>query len=226
MNINPRDKICNISIIKVRDFLKKYSNDEIWFKSTISYDLKISAKQSAEVIKELSKLGYIESAGRFKEKEVWKKTLMGSTFSLASAAKPVLRSTAQKHLSLLLKRVEEVNNEPKYLFKVSKVVLFGSYLTDAEKVSDIDIAIKTEWKAEHSKVKGNNKVEVSLKHAEKAENKGRHFSTYFDYLAWPEYEVRLYLKSKSRVISLHSINDSILEQTETKTIFEETIKEI
>lgn len=220
MNINPNDKISDISIIKVRDFLKKYSNDEIWFKSTVSYGLKISEKKSAELIKELTKLGYIESTGRFKEKEAWKKTLMGSTFSLASAAKPVLRSTANKHLALLLKRVEVVNDDPKYLFKVSEVVLFGSYLTDSEKVGDIDIAIKTEWKSEHPKVKGNNKTDVSVKHAEEAESQGRNFGTYLDYLAWPEYEVRLYLKSKSRVISLHSINDLILKQTETKTIFE------
>ena len=61
--------------------------------------------------------------------------------ALSSAAKPITRSTAERKLKEFLERVIEVKKSKYYLYKVSKVVVFGSYLSEKEKINDIDISI-------------------------------------------------------------------------------------
>jgi predicted nucleotidyltransferase len=52
------------------------------------------------------------------------------------------RSKADELLAMLLARVEKVNRDPQYLFGVSKLAVFGSYLTAKEKLGDLDIAVE------------------------------------------------------------------------------------
>jgi hypothetical protein len=220
MRIDAKAKIANIPILKVRDFLKRYCNNDLLLRSTFSYGFNISDRKSSDLIKKLVSLGYIESAGTLQRKKVWKKTLKGSTFSLASAAKPILRQTAEKHLALFLDRVKFINDSPDFLLKIRKVEIFGSYLSEVERLNDVDVAVEIIWKEDHPCVRGKDKSKVALQHAEKAIKNGRHFGIYFELLTWPETQVLLYLKSKSRVISLHSIDDEILNIAEKKTLFE------
>lgn len=41
-----------------------------------------------------------------------------------------------------MKRIEEVRDNPKFLYTVRKVILFGSCLDLSERINDIDIAIE------------------------------------------------------------------------------------
>lgn len=220
MKIDSKDKIANIPILKVRDFLKKYSNNDLLLKSTSSRGLNISDRKSSELINHLLSLEYIESDGMFRREKVWKKTLKGSTFSLASAANPVYRKTAGKHLSLLLERAQFINNSMDFILKIKKIEVFGSYLSEAKRLNDVDVAVELEWKKDHPDVKGKEKTEAALQHAEKPAEKGRNFDTFLDWLTWPERQVILYLKAKSRVISIHTTDDKILDRVEKKTLFE------
>jgi len=77
-----------------------------------------------DVVKALQTEGLIEaSAGG-----AWSVTQAGRTFSVASAARPVTRATAEKALAEFLDRVEQVNRDPYFLGKGIRVVLFGSML--------------------------------------------------------------------------------------------------
>jgi hypothetical protein len=46
------------------------------------------------------------------------------------------------------------------------------------------------------------------------------FSSFLDRLEWPEHEVRLFLKSSSRTLSIHSIHDEILNRVEYRVLFQ------
>ena len=150
---------------------------------------------------------------------MWRKTLKGSTLGLASAAKPVLRKTADSILAKFMERVQIVNSDSNFLVKVKKVLIFGSYLTQSPRINDIDIAVELAWKENHPKIKGKNKAHVAVEHARNAASKGRRFSTYVNELYWPEQEVELFLKARSRTISLHTTEDGILDQVESRLYF-------
>jgi len=60
-----------------------------------------------------------------------------------------------------------------------------------------------------------------LKRIDEALYTGRAFSNFAEQLFWPQTEVKQFLKSRSRSISLHSMEDGVLEQCESKVIFEE-----
>ena len=65
------------------------------------------------------------------------------------------------------------------------------------------------------------KAQLALNLSNIAEKKGKKFSSFIDRLEWPEHEVRLFLKSRSRTLSIHSIHDEILNRVEYRVFFSE-----
>jgi hypothetical protein len=142
MRIDPKDNIAGIPILKIRDFLHKERSFS-WPSEFIATSLKIDDTKVDVLIKKLVQRGYIESDGVRHEEEYWKITQNGITFANATAAKPITKKTAEKVFSEFMERVKSANDNPYYLYKVTSVVLFGSYLSDNPRISDIDVAIKT-----------------------------------------------------------------------------------
>jgi len=74
-------------------------------------------------------------------------TQLARSFGSQTAARPITRQTADHVLSQLLERVNQVNSNEYFLAKVTKVVVLGSYLrTDADRLSDLDIAVELQPK--------------------------------------------------------------------------------
>ena len=68
-------------------------------------------------------------------------TLDGGTYCQASAAPPIFRATAERKLAEFMERVHRVHADEHYLYCVRRVLVFGSFLTDAPKLNDVDLAI-------------------------------------------------------------------------------------
>jgi predicted nucleotidyltransferase len=95
------------------------------------------------------------------------------------------------------------------------VVLFGSYIRDAETVNDIDIAVELAPKIDD--------IELRIKlYAQRRRKCKRRFRNLTDYLGWPMQEVWLYLKSRSRALSLHDFasHQKLLDTIETKVVLD------
>jgi len=221
MRIDPKEQIADVEILKVRDLLRRVNNTDEWEGDFVADRLKISPKKANKLINELNRRGHIESSGIYRQKQFYRKTLKGSALGLASAAKPVKRRTADRIFSEFMDRVRQVNSDPSFLVKVKKVLVFGSYLTDALRINDIDVAVDLTWKENHPMVLNEDKAQLALNLSNIAENNGKQFSSFIDRLEWPEHEVRLFLKSRSRTLSIHSIHDEILNRVECKVFFSE-----
>ena len=221
MRIDPKEQIADVEILKVRKFLRRVDNTDEWADDFVVYRLKISPKKANRLINELNRRGYIEPIRIYRQKQLYRKTLKGSTLGLASAAKPVTRKTANRIFSEFMDRVRQVNSDPSFLVKVKKILVFGSYLTDALRINDIDVAVELTWKENHPLVLNKDKVQLTLNLSNIAEDKGKKFSSFIDRLEWPEHEVRLFLKSRSRTLSIHSIHDEILNRVQYKVFFSE-----
>ena len=221
MRIDSKEQIADVEILKVRDLLRRVNNTDEWEADFVVDRLKISPKKANRLIIELNRRGYIEPIRIYRQKQFYRKTLKGSTLGLASAAKPVTRKTANRIFSEFMDRVRQVNSDPSYLVKVKKVLVFGSYLTDALRINDIDVAVELTWKEDHPLVLNKDKAQLALNLSNIAEKKGKQFHSFIDRLDWPKHEVRLFLKSRSRTLSIHSIHDEILNRVECKVFFSE-----
>ena len=125
--------------------------------------------------------------------------LSTSSFANATAAKPIFRGTAERVLREFIDRVNAVNASKEYAFKIKSAVLFGSMLSCADRLGDIDVAIDLQRRISDS-AKFRQQCD---RRRHLAEEQGRVFSTAFDWATWPKKEVVLQLKARSRSLSLH-----------------------
>jgi predicted nucleotidyltransferase len=146
----------------------------------------------------LLKLGYLveEDKQYPDESQFYKLTTSGKDFARASGAKRVRRETAAQTLEGFMARVAEVNANPRFLVRVTRAVVYGSYVRGEETVGDLDLAVDYE-----SKLTGEKQEETVRKHFEES---GRIARSFLDEYQWPELEVKLFLKSRKRTISLNS----------------------
>lgn len=130
----------------------------------------------------------------------YKLTERGHELTRATAAKPVHRKSGEEAMHGLLERVRIVNQEDRFLFRVTAVVLYGSYLRGAERLADVDVAIEVE-----------RKIEDFEKHHEACwkllEDRGRACRRTGYELEFPRLEVFVFLKHGKRTLSLHPLHD-------------------
>ena len=129
----------------------------------------------------------------------WRVTQLGQSFASATAAKPITRQTAERTLSEFLERVQRVNEDQYFLAKVTKVVLFGSYLrAGVDRLGDVDVAVQLEPKesdTEFARILNEQRVdELAIL--------GRRFDSVLECeLCW-YWETLRFLKSRSHSLAL------------------------
>ncbi len=225
MRIDKDSKIAGLPAMTVRDILRFCGDDfyferfvlaikkrlfksewekEKWGKLTERETATLNKradKIARDALNKLTEMGYFQKVQH--DKNRWERTVSGNALASARAKKPTKKIIADKILADFLTRVREVNNNDYFLYKVVKVVLFGSMLdASTTEVGDIDIAIVLERREPDL----NKFFELHHQRIKEAFTKGRTFQNIVDELSWPQREVRNYLKSRSRLISLHDFN--------------------
>lgn len=217
MRINTGDFLAGQPILLIRDYLRYVQLRDWWTIDFLTDRLNVSESTARKIIKELLKQGYIEESKSFNREKAWVNTIKGNSLAMASAAKPIHRKTADDILLKFMKRVHEVNTSERFAYRVEKVIVFGSYLSDNKRLNDIDLAIKlTSKEKDETKRKQRDQERISI-----AVKAGRNFNSFIDEIFWPMTEVRLFLKNRSRSISLHDTEDPILKQTNYKVLYED-----
>jgi predicted nucleotidyltransferase len=224
MRIDPKETIAGIPILDVRKLLRR-TRTFGFTEEYVKYSLKLSTDQAAQLIDEMASRGLIkedkpedlESMEFEVTERYWENTMAGNRLALATAAKPIKRSTAEKAIKGLLERVEELNSNPHYLWKVDKVIVFGSYLSGLPMINDVDIALEITTKENDLQIHN----ELRDKRIHEAKEGGKKFRSYLEELFWPFNEVVLFLKSRSRTLSLHPVDShkDILKNTAAIEIY-------
>lgn len=190
MRISRNDLIAGLPAIQVRDALRGCKGDGGFYGERLTARLGVSPAEGAVVLDRLVADGYVEPFHG-----AWRTTLAGNALTNANASKPVSRAKAQEHYDAFLARVGEVNSSERFLFGVEQVILFGSFLDPAiDPVGDVDLAVKTA-----KKPMDGDRVKHSLAHAQAS---GRQFGSFIDELGWPETEVWMFLRNRSKVLAL------------------------
>jgi predicted nucleotidyltransferase len=218
MRINPNDSISGINIVIIRYFLRRSGHSERWRAEYASSLLHLSEEQTLDLLTELERMGYIEKDELHYGEQYWHNTVSGNALGGASAAKPYKRRSAEKALKEFMQRVQEVNSNPYYLYKVTRVVLFGSYLTDVPELNDVDVALEIAPKEEDIELRG---LQLE-KRREELEKNGKRFNSVVEWAGAAQTEVWSFLKSRSRVISMHIATKELFDLTGGKVILDET----
>lgn len=190
------------SAMRIRDILcrSRGAFREDWLSDKFRYD----ERRAREIANGMETAGYVRRDRQREQRNNssfpwYSVTDAGRDVTRASAAKRIKRETATKALSEFMKRVQLVNSNPKYLYSVRCVVVFGSFLQRGDRLGDVDVAVdlksRVVFDQEHKW------VDLFQQHAW---DSGRSFSTFDDEILWPRQEVILTLKSRKRSISIQS----------------------
>lgn len=195
MRIDPKLMIGGCPALVVRKALRYLRVSDQWGVDALESIAALAPGSGRDLVKALQGEGLIESSGS----GAWCVTQAGRTFSVASAAKPVTRATAERALAQFLDRVEHVNRESYFLGKVVRVVLFGSMLKpEIVRLSDVDLAVELVTKeADFDRAR-----EQNYRRAEELEEKGQRFQNFLDREFCWYLETRNFLKGGNRVIAM------------------------
>ena len=98
--------------------------------------------------------------------------MAGNALANVTAVRPISRTDVDRLLNEFPVRVGIVNGDQYWLYRVGKVVIFGSYLRSLESVGDIDLAIRLYRRPEFAE----HWPEALLARADAAENGSLRFS--------------------------------------------------
>jgi predicted nucleotidyltransferase len=216
MHIDPKSTIAGLPALSVRAFLRRAA-DIHWTAQYFENALGTPHRRGLAALRELLALGCIARMSERTDGKIWyQRTLAGSTLALASAAPPLTRETADRKVAEFLDRVRLVNSGDYYLYRVTKVLVFGSYLSDEERINDVDLAVELI----HRERDPQKRFELDRARTSEARARGRQFSNIVADMFWSHDEVLYFLKARARAISLHTTDDAILDQAHSKVIYE------
>jgi hypothetical protein len=202
MRIVADQLIAGYPAIEVRDFVKRYRFTE-FFAEAAEESLALNPRAGTVFINKLVDLGFVRTTGKSDRRNVYQVTNGGQALANASAAKPIHRRTAERVLTHFLERVRLVNSTDEYAYRVEHAVLFGSMLTYAERLGDVDVAIRLEPKVSEDGAH----EQWCMARRRAAEAKGRNFYGVLDWAMWPTQEILLQLKARSGSLSLHDFSE-------------------
>jgi hypothetical protein len=199
--------IAGISALAVRNALRRARHREIFTFELFVEECKVSERKAKEIVKALLTDKFLELAerprwARQERKRWYKTTAEGLALSNATALPRMPRSKADAMLADFLKRVQEVNSHAEYIYRVSTVIVSGRYARGEDTLGDLDIFCGLEPRFAASDRENAEQVRIDA-----AWREGRRFSNMVDELYWPEHEVRLHLKARTRGLSLHSLDE-------------------
>jgi len=198
MRIMPDEMIAGYPALEVRDFLRRSRLTEFYVEAAEDA-LVLSPRAATIFMKKIKGLGFIEELDKWDGRRVFRLTMKGQALANASEAKPIHRKTAERLLEQFLERVELVNRTQEYVYRVENVVLFGSMLSDVDRLGDVDVAVLLRPKVSEEAAF----QELSMARRRSAEAKGRNFYGVVDWAMWPSQEIFLHLKARSTGLSLH-----------------------
>lgn len=207
MRISSSDTVAGYPILRIRQLLVACRAGDLVV-SDVECMLKVEPSEAGRVLGVLEQEGYIELYRAYLPHEQWQTTLKGNTLANATAGRPVTRAKAEQRLTEFLTRVEQVNVDDAYAYRVAKVALFGSMLSESPTVGDIDLAIELTPRYE-----GDELEQCRTQRVEAAAAAGRSFPSWIDRLLWPQRELQLFLRNRSPIISLHDFRE--LEELQT-----------
>ena len=108
------------------------------------------------------------------------------------------RSTADGYVEDIRRRIHEVNSDDSFCYRITRAVIFGSYVNEPEKtmLGDLDVALKLEPRYEGPEME---------EHEKAARDTCPETYGYMEWLGWPREVVLRYVRNRRAYVSIHRI---------------------
>jgi len=127
---------------KVRDFLR--AEREIFTPKSVVQHF------GADITNELQAKGliepYVSPSGETISPDWFQVSSLGLRLANVRLIPRIPRAKAEKIVADMLARARAINDTPELLFLISKITVFGSFITDAKEVGDIDLLVEIKAK--------------------------------------------------------------------------------
>lgn len=198
MRIDPEDRIIGYPALVVRDLMRR----KVFDANSVIAVLKIDAAEAGRVIEALAAENYICPSTRFKSPNgaVWQTTPKGTQLANAGTLPSVSRAEADAIMAEFMARVKAVAESDDFFAEVAEVVLFGSYLTEAPTVNDVDLIVRLRLKGRFKARSYDDALRAKL---ESLAAKKQRLATGRDWLVYLQSEALGFLQAASPYVSLH-----------------------
>lgn len=209
MRISRDQIICGIPAMQLRDAFKRL--DSAFDVEHLADLLKVGPAEAQACLDSLMVEGYVERDFEAEGRQFFRATVRGGALALASALKPISRERADTLVAGVVERAQQVNADTDQLYRVSKLLVFGSYLTETDELGDVDIAVELTRKDDEWPPMPEGEYEY-------ARRCGKRPRGALEALALPQETVWRLLKGGSRHISIHPTSDPVLRSANTRPL--------
>lgn len=207
--------IAGLEMLLVRRLLLQ-GVDEAWDSWLVRYVLGVGQAEAEIIIGTLEQEGYIEPVHATGGERLWECSVKGQALAQVTRIKPMPRAGAERKLQELLARIKTVNEDPYYLYRVKRAQVYGSFLTKAKQLDEINIAVALMPKEEDTRAQS----ALERSRITDAKAKGRVFAGPVKEFEWPQEEVIRFLQSRSRIVKV-SFEERAIIQGGKKILFKE-----
>jgi hypothetical protein len=212
MQINSNTKIEDIPLVRIRSLFRQAGLGGSLSVEFVCQELSLTNSKATRLLRALTVEGFLTA-----DNKAWSLTKEGIRMRGATAAKPLHRQTADRLLGDLLQRIDLLNRDDHFLARVEKAVVFGSYLSNADRLGDVDVAIELARRESDY----DRHLKSNYRRVADEERKGRRFSNMLDQICWWQQEAMLFLRNRKRGLSLQdyaSIRE-VVESSPHRVVF-------
>jgi len=206
MRISVDQVIAGLPAVQVRRLMRRVFGRSITVRD-VRKILACPRSDAVRVLRHLQAHGLVEAVGKRLEP-----SSKGSALAMATAARPLHRETAARLIAELMARTRALNADNNWAYRIRKVVVFGSYVRGAERPNDVDIACELcpRWTGSEQLVQEQLRRQI----------RKQPFRNLTEWAGWPRLEVFRFLKTRARGLSIHELEDWIIDTTDHRVLFE------
>ncbi len=211
MRLSKSDIVGGLPAEVARDFMRFMTQREVdqeWAEDALRDR---GVESPLDVLTRLEAEGYLEGHESQAGRRTWTTTIRGNGLAMASFGSLMTRAAAERLLREVVERARAYNAVPDRPLVIERLRVFGSYLDPSvSKLGDLDIELAFSKK--------DDSPEAALDYARRS---GRRFGSYIERLFWPQQELVLFLRNRSRFINITDEDVSSFT-TEALVVFERT----
>ncbi|MBK1667632.1 hypothetical protein CKO28_06240 [Rhodovibrio sodomensis] len=190
----PGEKIAGIRVSRIKAALRE--SRRYITSAELGYRLGLLEPSLSRVCGELADRGIIQFDETYVGVDQWEIGPAGQRLLASPIQKPMSRDQARDLLAQTIERGQAINADAGLAFRVTEIVVFGSYITNAEDLGDLDIGVRLDRRRNPA---GRDLMEEASARAPASLGPFRH--------GWGQQEVLKALTVDEKRVSLHGIDE-------------------
>ena len=154
MRIELNQTIVGFSATQIRQLMRETLGGPISLRR-VKQSLRCPESIARRVLVDLEREGLVQTVDDHLEP-----SLKGNALAQATAARPLVRNTAQRLVAEVVLRARLLNLDDGWAYRVGMLVVFGSYVDGVERPNDIDVACQLvpRWRGKVQRGRGIQKI--------------------------------------------------------------------